>query len=77
MLALADIKTEDCRDYVKYRSAVCWHLLDEVIRDYEIAKGEAGKDRFLAVSSVFAQCIRSEMVYQIVDAAEKRNDSDP
>jgi hypothetical protein len=76
LLELAELEVEDCRNRLSKLKAVCWHIIDSVVPDYEVEKNEddkeVAKNQIISLSLVYSSCIRSEILKGIV---KKRRES--
>ena len=66
LLEVAEIEVGDCRSHIAKLAPICWHLIDPLVSDYKIEKGEMGKKRFLSITAVYTSCVRAELLRQIV-----------
>ena len=77
LLKLVELDVENCRSRLAKLATVCWHIIDPVVRNYEIEKDEdskeSAKSRIITLSLVYSSCIRSELVRGI---GRKRRESD-
>ena len=71
LLEFLDIEVGSCRSHISTFAPVCWHLIDKLVSDYEIESGEAGKERFISILSVYSSCIRSELVREIAKSSRE------
>jgi len=68
LLKFAQIEVDKCRSYISKFTHLCWNSIDNIISDYEIEQNEMGKKRFISILSVYASCIRAEILGQIVES---------
>lgn len=77
LLELAELEVQNCQNHLSELAAFCWHIIDQVVPDYEIEKGEddkeVGKKQLIGLSLVYSSCIRSEMMRGIVDERRAAN----
>ncbi len=73
LLEVAEIDVGDCRSHIAKLAPICWHLIDGIVSDYVIEQGEAGKDRFIRITVVYASCVRAELLRQIVRSRRESN----
>lgn len=70
LLEVAEIDVGDCRSHLANLAPMCWHIIDPLVSDYEIAKDETrkemAKDRFIKIAVVYSSCLRAELLRQIV-----------
>lgn len=74
LLELSGIDSSSCEARLAEFSAVCWHQLDRLKLNYELAKDDTGREQFIGISLVYESCIRAELLRKIVRAWQ---DSDP
>jgi hypothetical protein len=75
LLELAQLETEDCRSHIAKIAPVCWHLIDGLVSDQKTKQDELRKERNLTIAALYARCVRSEILRQIVKS--KREGGDP
>ena len=71
LLEIAEIEVGDCRSHIAKFSAICWHLIDPLVSNYELEQGEKGKKRFINFLGVYASCLKAELLREIVESSRE------
>ena len=55
------IESSECPREVSRFADGCWHMLDKLDFDYELAQNKAGRKRFCAIGNVYNHCVEAEI----------------
>ena len=73
LLSLIDVEMAECKGYLERYSSYCWEKLDNLQIDYSVSIDEQGKERLLDIAVVYAACVKSELLLELV--ASRQNSS--
>jgi len=73
LLSLIDVEMAECKGYLERYSSYCWEKLDNLQIDYSVSIDEQGKERLLDIAVVYAACVKSELLLELV--ASRHNSS--
>lgn len=74
LLEVVSLELSDCPDKLTLLASACWHVMDEVVRDYRFEKSESDRTRFLSMTVLLSSCLRGELVRQKAKAVRESRD---